>query len=505
MNREKLIVLLVFLAGFTVRFWYVTSDLRIPFDYDQYEDLILTKRIVVDRDLPVIGRPIYGDPRLHHGVVFFYYNVIPFVLFDWNPVAVALWISLFNTLTAAVVYYFSFALFRDRRIALASSIIVACSYEYVQFSSWISSTTLTVFAVPIAFYGLWLYFQGRERGLWLSALFLGLSIQAELFFLYLIAVFGFLWLVLDRRLPRLRTILAAGAAFGAATATMVLTELKLGFAGVKTLMNFGATFDDSEIPIFERFELFLEDLAKAFALNVYPAEKSGGKLIIVGVAAVLLYGWVKAGKGSRERRALLFLMIYLLSPVTMLVFGYHRQPWFLIGALGAVALSGGYAISRLRWSALIGVVLIMVIVGNVREIADERKSGTSFFRLEESAVLTSQLEVVDWIYREAGGEEFGINTITYPMHHNALWAYHFTWYGGKRYGYLPGFMGAEQVYPYDFLPRFEGGEKLFFLIMDKTVRIPEIHRENAMIWAKERGVLIGEKETDGFIIQKFVE
>ncbi|MBI2334480.1 hypothetical protein HYU96_01635 [Candidatus Daviesbacteria bacterium] len=72
----KLALALIFLLGITLRLVNI-QDNNIVFDFDQIEDQFYTYKLAVDRDPLIIGRAVYGDARLHHGVFYYYYNLIP--------------------------------------------------------------------------------------------------------------------------------------------------------------------------------------------------------------------------------------------------------------------------------------------------------------------------------------------------------------------------------------------------------------------------------------------
>ncbi len=501
-KKDILTIFLIFVFAFLVRYYFITSHLNIPFDYDQYEDLLLTRKILVDKDPPVIGRAIYGNPNIHHGVVFYYFNIPPFALFNGNPIAVALWISLFNAGLSILVYFFSLSLFKKRSTALISSILTASSYELVQFSSWISTTTLPVITVPIFFFGLWAFIKGKKKGLIVSAFFLGLSIQADLMFLYLIPV-ALICLVFYKPKLSIKTLVISAIFFLLSISTLIITELKLHFVGLKSFIFFGRTFDESRISLLKRIDYFLHDFVKTFSLNLLPTKPNYAVYITLAILSIYFFNLFLNRKTKKpEKKGLLFLFIFLFSPALMLLLGYHSKPWFLIGIFIPVILTSSYSISTLKRPLLILPIVLIFIFSNLLFIKSESQKGLSFFNLEDSSLLSPQLKVVDYLYQEAKGEPFGVNAITYPLHHEALWAYHLTWHGKEKYGHLPTWLGPEQFYPYDILPHSTGNEKIFFLIMDKSVRIPEIHRENARIWANQHGNLLEEKDFDGFVVQK---
>ena len=284
--------------------------------------------------------------------------------------------------------------------------------------------------------------------------------------------------------------------------TLILTEIKLKLAGVKALLNFGELFDDSKIGYVDRLRLFLADLWLTFSNNLFPHEPKWGYLIgslIIAFSFALYFSKITPKK---EKAGILFLLIYFFSPVLMLLFGYHRHPWFLIGLLSPLILLSAYVLSKIKYPFLIIVILAVVAWSNLTTILKISRDMPVFFKPEASSILSSQMAVVDYTYRESNGEPFAINAVTYPLYHNALWEYHYKWFGLERYGYFPGWMGGDQVYPYAVLPKPKGNEDYFYLIMDTTYRIPEVYREKGKDWADSEGELVEEKLIGGFIVQK---
>src|SRR6185436_15856124 len=141
-------------------------------------------KIFQDHDLRIIGPTAGNNPNLHHGVLFLYYLIPPLIAFRGNPMGVVFWNSFFNAATSVVLYFLARDIFKSKRAGVIAAILVAVSYQVVQYSGWISNPTVTIFTVPLFFYFLWKYHEGKNSGLSLAFLFLGLSIEFELFFIY---------------------------------------------------------------------------------------------------------------------------------------------------------------------------------------------------------------------------------------------------------------------------------------------------------------------------------
>jgi hypothetical protein len=122
---------------------------------------------------------------------------------------------------------------------------------------------------------------------------------------------------------------------------------------------------------------------------------------------------------------------------------------------------------------------------------------------DKAGILGKQLQAIDYTYQKSNGEMFAINTVTNPLYINSVWAYSYDWYAKAKYGYLPRFAGGDQIPPYNILPKSDGSEKIFYLIIDQTPRIPEIHKKYAVDWAIKIGTLVEEKEFNGILVQKY--
>ncbi len=503
---KYLILTCILLFGLFLRFENIKGA-NIVFDYDQTEDLFYTYKIAVDLDFPIIGRAIYGDPRLHHGVFYYYYNTFPFLISGGNLFTSAYWNSLFNVATLFILFFLSRAMFKSIRPGILTAIIVASSFEFIKFSNWLTIDTVTIFTVPLFYLGLWLLFQKKGWGLMLSATSLGLSIQADLTFLYLIPVFIIYLLIFKPGFPNLKLFLYSLMAFIATTATLILTEIKLNFIGVKTLLNFSNTFSDTKLPIMQRLQLFWQDFGINFSRNLLPDRPELGIYLAAIVTLGALYFLLKPDTAKQERFAIYFLLLYLFSPAITLLLGYHQKPWFLIGLPPAIALISGYVISKLKYLPLILLVILVIIFTNTNVVLNRPQKAYQLFDsiYDSTSYLDYQLEVIDYTYKNSGGKPFDINAVTYPLYYNGMWAYLYNWYGRSKFGYVPGWLGGDQLHPYDLLPKAKQESEIFYVLISETSRIPEVFKNQGKSWGDDKGRLIEEKNFPGFTVRKYAK
>lgn len=503
------LLILILLSFFIFGFWLRYENIKganIVFDYDQTEDLFYTYKLAIDHKLPIIGRAIYGDPRLHHGVFYYYYNFLPFIASGGSPFASAYWNSFFNAGVLLIIFFLAKSMFGKNLPALLSASIVAVSFEFIKFSNWLTIDTVAIFIVPLFYFGLWQYYKKKRWGAVLAAATLGLSIQTDLSFLYLIPILSLYWTIFRPKIPSLKLSLLSLFVFLTSVSTLIATEIKLNFAGVKTLLNFSSTFTDTTISYSERIRLFLQDFGLNFSNNLLPQRPDLGIFIALAIILPAVFFLFKTS-AKKEKHAICFLLLYLFSPAVTLFLGYHQKPWFLIGLTPAIALISGYTFSKLKNSLVIIPAILLILLSNTNMILTRPNKAHELFSsiYDNSSYLAYQLEVLDYTYKSSEEKPFAINAVTYPLYYNGMWAYLYNWYGKNHYGYLPGWLGGDQLHPYDLLPKSQNNEKYFYLLISETARIPEIYKNLGRLWAKNNGKLVEEKIIGGFTVQKYTK
>lgn len=498
-----IILFCIFIFGLILR-QIDLKEANMNFDYDQIEDQFYTYTIAYEKNLAIIGRAVYGNPDLHHGVFYYYYNLIPFLLSNGNLFMSAYWNHLFNTSVALILFLLSKLMFRKNLPALLAAFIASFSFEYIKFSNWLTINTPSLFLIPLFYLGLWASLKKKAWGYTLTAISLGLSIQTDLSHLYLILVGAIFLIMFKPQLLTQKSIFFSLFLFILTISTLILTEIKLGFAGVKSLINFSSTFNSAaQITFGNRVALFFEDFFKNFSNNLLPHRQDLGIALGILIILISLYHLFSKKTTKDEKLGILFLFLYLFSQVPTLILGYHDTPWFMLGLPGAIVLMTAFVISKLK---LILIIPIIFLIGfsNIYTVTTRPFKAYELFDsfYDKSSYLSYQLDVVDYTYKNSDGQAFAINSVTYPLYENRLWAYLYYWYGQSKYGFTPTWLGGKQIFPYSTLPESKGKEKIFYMIISDTKRIPLWDKNFGKDWALSRGKLIEEKVTDGFTILK---
>ncbi|MFC1625514.1 glycosyltransferase family 39 protein, partial [Patescibacteria group bacterium] len=420
----------------------------------------------------------------------------PLVIFNGNPAAVAVWNSIFNAGAAVVLFFFAKDLFKSKRAGIIAVILASTSFYFVEYSPWLSNPSPTLLTVPLFFYFLWRFWSKKSRAVVFAAFFLGLSIQFELFFLYLIPVFILYHLFSKNK--NIKDTVYGIIIFSLATSTMILTEIKYHFAGVVSLLDSFVHRDVSSGQGFlGNLKLFVDRFFETYSQTILPV--SFGK--IVGVLVFVVFTFFLIRKNS-NKKGLSFLGVYLFSPFLMLLLGYHGAPWFLISLPPAMILLTAFLLDKAKSNILLAVILVVFCLVNLSALRKDKISQTSILEPDKSSYLTNQLKVVDYTYQSSGGDTFTINSVTNPLYINAVWSYNYEWYGISRYNYVPSWSGGDQLYPYDSLEKPDESEKYLYMIIDDSPRIPEVHKILAVEWADERSTLVETLTFGQILVQK---
>lgn len=503
-DNHKLLIFItllsIFIFGVFLRYKNIQGN-NLVFDYDQIEDQFYTYKLAIDHNPLIIGRAIYGDPRLHHGVFYYYYNLIPFLLSKGNIFASVYWNIFFNSTISITIFFLVRSIFKKDLPALISAFIAACSFEIIKFSNWLTIDTISIFLLPLFYLGLWKIHQGKKWGFILAPFSLGLAMQADISFTYLLPMTLIFWIIFRPKFSSFKLPLLSFFIFIATISTLILTEIKLNFIGVKTLLNLSALTETGKLSINDRILLFSGDFFRNFSNNFSPQRADLGIYFALGLILIIIYHLFFRQNSRNEKQGIYFLLLYLFSPAIVLTLIYHDKPWFLIGLPPAIAAISGFVISKYKYFLIIPI-LFMIGFSNTKIILERPNQAYKLFDTiyDSTSDLSDQLKVVDYVYQNSANKPFAINAVTYPLYYNGLWAYLFNFYGKNKYGFVPSWLGGDQLHPYDLLPKSKGEEKVFYMLISETPRIPDRYKKIGRLWALENGNLLEEKSIGGFTV-----
>jgi len=495
-NYYKPILVLIFLIALTLRWWYLPQK-AISFAYDQARDAFLVSDMLHGH-LKVLGPPVSGVPGLFHGVLYYYVIAPAYLLGHGDPVVVAYFLSFVSSLGVFAVYYLAHLLTKEKIPGLIAAIIFAFSFEATQYANLLTNASMGVWFVPIIYIGLYLWINKVNKwGPVLTGLAFGLSVQSEIALAYHVVPI-LVWLIAYKTKITRKDIIVSTVFFIAAISSMIVSEVKFGFTGVSGVLYL-LTSKDGIVQIKQLSDFLITVLnqsGKTFAYTIFPQNLVFGGLlgfIIVLVALKRKEFWAK------------FLASSIFAYCLALPFGGWNMRHILLGAAPEIAVLMGIFLWKYVGNKILVIFALMIILAaNLTKILSENKNGQTLF-LFQDMTLSTQIQIVDYTYQTAGEKPFSISTLTSPLFVNTVWSYLYNRYGVSKYGYLPYWIGRDQVGQLGNNLQFPPSnvDKHFFII-EPTYGIPDLwvtyakgdqESMSKLVYQKKFGELIVEERT----------
>ncbi len=307
--------------------------------------------------------------------------------------------------------------------------------------------------------------KGKTFGLYLAVLAAILSTQFQFFLIYLlllIPIFGYLFKIKSGFKSKFISVFIA---------LLGLSPFFIASLKFHTLQNFASGFFNiaasGQIDFRPQFgELLLNYVNKyseLFIYNFFPVS-----VFLGGILAFIVLPFLKKQK---------LILFYLFSNLPIFIFGGHSNTYANIGLVVAAILAVLNLIQIIAKKSkfLVTAVTVLIVVSNLYAFFKNGPLGQIILVIPNDMVLKNQLSLIDETYQKAAGQPFSINTLTLPLWTNTTWAYLYSWYGQKKYGYVPKFLGHNQIglLGVNALEKIEEPQEITFFIIEPHVGIPD--------------------------------
>lgn len=463
----KIILIAIFFIALVLRWLYLPQG-AVSFAFDQARDGFIVNEMIKG-DLKILGPSVSGVPGLYHGVLYYYIILPAYLVGKGNPVVVAYWLSFLSSFGTFVVYWLAKVMFKKFTPAILSALIFAFSFEATQYSNLLTNASMAMWFVPLIYVGLYLWIDKLSNlAPIITGLALGLSIQSEFACGYHILSILF-WLVIYKEKITKKDLFMATLVFLISISTMIFSEIKFGYTGISGL-RYILESKDGIVQAKELGDLLITALnqsGKTFAYTIFPVNVVFGGLI----GFTMLFISLKSEPLVRK-----MLLTYLFVYIFALPFGGWNMRHLLVGIAPAVAIWVGKALSDFqKTNKMISVLVLLIILStNLIKIISENKKGQTLF-LFPDMILSTQIKIVDDTYSAVNYKTFSISTLTSPLFVNTVWSYLYNYYGFNKYGYLPYWIGRDQIGQLgNNLKKPSSEVKNHFFIIEPTYGIPEL-------------------------------
>ncbi len=497
------LLFLILCVAFILRFINLKDN--ILFAYDQARDAQRVYNMVNKGDIKIVGpetdiQGIFNGPLL-------YYMLAPVYYFsNFNPNAAALLFVLINVGTILLVYWATKILFNKDSTALIASLLWAFSYEQGFFSRYISNASPMSTATTVFFIGLALFFLKKKQwGIPLSAIGIALSIHCNFYFIYLFFFYP-LFFIMFKQKPTIKTTILTLVTLAALLSPWIITELRWKFVGIRSLFAYfihqGTTSSSIDPLTFIAaiFGRYYDRISQGIYFSFIPHKLLGFSVM----AILLIYSMVKKCSSSK-----LFLLLWTLNTLPLFAFksGVHSVevingsvfvPLTILIAFGISELAK-IKIQKIPVFSAICVVGI-VLYGFVSFV--KNNFTTHSIHTGEPSLLVNAKKAIDYTYKKANKNDFGICSISEPLFINTVWSFLYSTYGKQKYGYLPYWTGQKQTLNDSFIPYAHKKYKTKFIIQEPMFGIPTFVLRSVYYIEDTQNTLVEKKEFGFYEVQQ---
>ena len=411
---------------------------------DQARDLLLTKEIVVNHTLTLIGART-GLGGLFHGPIWLYMIAPFFAIFGGNPFLTLVPLFIIVSLTLVLLGFFVGWRLHNYYFGLLLALILSVSSSLVSTVAYTTNAQMQPIVVILYLYATIEFIRGKDKFIILSSFLVGLGFQFESAFAVLLIFLTIFAVLLRGKLPSLRNILESIIAFILPLSTFILFDLRHQFLMTKSFIRlFGSPI--KPLPGYEKYASitfrFLDRLLGMRDSLSAPLFSNYGLtyvlLLIIFVIPILLLLGNLLGRKFSLNKEYLFL---LFSP--LIIFGLYvfyplpLWPHYLLPVSIFTIILSAYSIKiiyakNIFLKCLVCVFLLLLILPALQSISSQYLSGKSYV-LSSDGTYRNQLAVAEWVLNDSKGKESGYfvyspGILTYNMDY-------LIWWVSKRDGY----------------------------------------------------------------------
>lgn len=490
---KKLFIFLGLLAIIIIGAWLRLSGIisnSFAFTYDAGRDMLAVNDIIVNHKISLIG-PTTGIDGIFYGPWWYFILSIPFFVFSGNPQGIEFFMGLIGIIAILLGFIIGKKI-GGVFLGIIFSAFISFSSLMVSFSLQTWSPNLAPFFVLLVFLILSTFSiddksrRSKARELFLLGLLLGIIIDLAIVFgaLFLLSICSSLIFIFRKTLT-IKGIFFFILGLSLIFSPRIIFEIRHDFLMTKTFINsFGNSFSTAKQDY--AFDVFIGKLVSLFnTWNATLAKENSivGFILITVVFLSLLFFYKKMESTEKQFIKTFFIVIAVF--LIGLTF-FHQAVWshYLVGIPVFYMLIIAIIINKIRiilnksWIIFCILLVLFWIVLNPIEVLDNIRKP---LWEGNAAVYRNQLAVIDYVYNDAKGRGFKYVVYT-PAVHDYSYRYLFSWYGKKKYGYIPA----------------KKNTGLFYIILEPDHALP-FRLEN---WLKDReddGVIEKEKIVKGEI------
>lgn len=505
---------------------------HIIWQYDHSRDRSVIQSIIRDHNLILYG-PATSKWGLFHGPIFYYY-LAPFYFLSKGGTTLPLLAMIALNLSSFIpLAWLVNKLFRDKKMAILAMFLFAVSYEQVEYARWLSNVSLVT---PILLWMLIFIWElltshqtatsllsrakqklriksqpfGRQLLLMavLAGFCLGLLIQSEIFFLYLIPFLGayFIWKKIS---GRAWLGLAVGLALG--VSPFIIGEFKFGFRSLRSFVaESSADQLATRVSASESVHKYINHHSIMTKINVSSGLPILGLVVLVAILLGVYHYYRSEKKNTRLAVELIVLMFFSRGIIFLLPL--VENIYINVGSGVLLMILLAYLLRRLGQDGKLPLVVFLVVAIaalQLTELKTNVQANTPFSQYyfdPNGGLLKQHFQIMDYLAEETQGQPYSISVLGYPYGVRTQWASVFQLYRDRHpqlqipiwFGYYAN--GYEED---DYFPTADHPQEIHFLLIQPLVSqfLPSYLIQQHLDQQNEATQIVKEKVVDAVRIQ----
>lgn len=392
------------------------TEIILQFYFDMGRDAIQIWEFLHKGDFFLIG-PTTGIAGIFRGP-YYYYLIAPFYwLGNGNPVWPAQFLAL-TTIAAIILGYYLGYKFKDRTTGVFFAILAGYSFHLMRSARWLSNPTPMMLLSVLYVFSFFMIMNGNKIYWVLLSFVSGLSLfhfgsSGELFYFLAIVIF-ILWQY--RQLPSKKIIIYSFFAFLLTIAPLALFDFRNDHLLTRNIQVFLFEKQSFKTDFWIVFQERIDFYNGVFWGKVFPSGGKWATYLKFSTAVLFIYYF----RNLIKNKYFNLLLIILLSPIAGLfffqgnesnIYDYYMTGYYFIWML-FLAL-----VLRQIWTTFIGKIFVLFFLGiflnqNLPIIKSNITDGVDG---PTTIAFEPQIQIMDWIYADAAGENFNTDVYVPPV------------------------------------------------------------------------------------------
>lgn len=285
--RKEWLLLLVFIIIFiAIRSINFAEHLNFSFDQGWGASKIL--ELWKNKKITLVGPGsslIANNKPVLQGSIIYYFNLLFFLLGDFDPIKSSYFFMLFCAL-AIIPLYFGVKMLFNKKAALLTVVFFALFYLYVDFTRFFFGPNFQLSLLPLLIFFMGIY-QKTKKSIYLFFVYFlnGILLQFHYQFIIVIIVLSIYYLVKSKKKQAVLFLMTAGFAIG--FSPMIIFELKNKFYNTKVFFEYLQAPKKTNFALHPHRYLSISLMFFVLVFGVIK-NKISGKLILLGFLTFFL-------------------------------------------------------------------------------------------------------------------------------------------------------------------------------------------------------------------------